>query len=378
MKILFLIFHGFDEANGISKKIRYQVKALRECGADVRVCYYDIAPDGHRQWLVNEEVIADLGKGEMAKIKKRVYFKPIYEYAQNESIDLVYIRSFHNANPFTIHLIKQLKAMGARVIMEIPTYPYDQEYVTPSMKVYLTIDRHFRHKLARELDAIITFSDKEKIFGVPTIRISNGIDFDAIPLKQRINDTSHELHLIGVAEVHYWHGFDRLIQGLAEYYLQEQSYKVFFHIVGQLSGERERQEIIPAIYNNGLTPYVILHGARYGKELDELFEQADLGIGSLGRHRSGIDKIKVLKNREYAARGLAFTYSETDEDFDNMPYVWKVPANETSMDIQKLIEFHQSIHLQPIEIRNSIANLSWKHQMQEVINQISLMTTHNA
>ncbi|WP_320908156.1 MULTISPECIES: glycosyltransferase family 1 protein [Bacteroides] len=378
MKILFLIFHGFDEANGISKKIRYQVKALRECGADVRVCYYDIAPNGHRQWLVNEEVIADLGKGEIAKIKKRVYFKPIYEYAQNESIDLVYIRSFHNANPFTIHLIKQLKTMGARVIMEIPTYPYDQEYVTPGMRVYLTIDRHFRHKLARELDAIITFSDKEKIFGVPTIRISNGIDFDAIPLKQRINDTSHELHLIGVAEVHYWHGFDRLIQGLAEYYLQEQSYKVFFHIVGQLSGERERQEIIPAIYNNGLTPYVILHGARYGKELDELFEQADLGIGSLGRHRSGIDKIKVLKNREYAARGLAFTYSETDEDFDNMPYVWKVPANETSMDIQKLIEFHQSIHLQPIEIRNSIANLSWKHQMQEVINQISLMTTHNA
>ena len=378
MKILFLIFHGFDEANGISKKIRYQVKALRECGADVRVCYYDIAPNGHRQWLVNEEVIADLGKGEIAKIKKRVYFKPIYEYAQNESIDLVYIRSFHNANPFTIHLIKQLKTMGARVIMEIPTYPYDQEYVTPGMRVYLTIDRHFRHKLARELDAIITFSDKEKIFGVPTIRISNGIDFDAIPLKQRINDTSHELHLIGVAEVHYWHGFDRLIQGLAEYYLQEQSYKVFFHIVGQLSGERERQEIIPAIYNNGLTPYVILHGARYGKELDELFEQADLGIGSLGRHRSGIDKIKVLKNREYAACGLAFTYSETDEDFDNMPYVWKVPANETSMDIQKLIEFHQSIHLQPIEIRNSIANLSWKHQMQEVINQISLMTTHNA
>ena len=123
MKILFLIFHGFDEANGISKKIRYQVKALRECGADVRVCYYDIAPNGHRQWLVNEEVIADLGKGEIAKIKKRVYFKPIYEYAQNESIDLVYIRSFHNANPFTIHLIKQLKTMGARVIMEIPNYP---------------------------------------------------------------------------------------------------------------------------------------------------------------------------------------------------------------------------------------------------------------
>mgnify|MGYP000644641746 CR=1 FL=1 len=42
-----------------------------------------------------------------------------------------------------------------------------------------------------------------------------------------------------------------------------------------------------------------------------MFEQADFAIGSLGRHRSGITHIKTLKNREYAARGLAFTYSET-------------------------------------------------------------------
>ena len=39
MKALFLIFHGFEEANGISKKIRYQVKALKECGMDVHTCY---------------------------------------------------------------------------------------------------------------------------------------------------------------------------------------------------------------------------------------------------------------------------------------------------------------------------------------------------
>ncbi len=44
MKALFLIFHGFDKANGISKKIHYQVKALKECGLDARLCYYDISP----------------------------------------------------------------------------------------------------------------------------------------------------------------------------------------------------------------------------------------------------------------------------------------------------------------------------------------------
>ena len=36
--------------------------------------------------------------------------------------------------------------------------------------------------------------------------------------------------------------------------------------------------------------------------------------------RQGIYNIKTLKNREYAARGFGFVYSETDDDFDRMPY----------------------------------------------------------
>lgn len=39
MKALFLIFHGFNPANGISKKIQYQVDALQACGVDTRLCY---------------------------------------------------------------------------------------------------------------------------------------------------------------------------------------------------------------------------------------------------------------------------------------------------------------------------------------------------
>ena len=370
MKLLFLIFHGFDEANGISKKIRYQTKALRECGADVRMCYYQITDDGNRRWMVNDEVIADLGSGKMAKAKKRFFFRPICEYAQREGIELVYIRSFHNANPFTINLIKELKRQVRHVVMEIPTYPYDQEYASTGMKLKLYIDRLFRKKLAMQLDEIVTFSAAKTIFGIPSIRISNGIDFDAVPLKQHMNDTSDELHLIGVAEVHYWHGFDRLVRGLAAYYDRGRSYKVYFHIVGELTGERERKEILPLIREHGLEPYVILHGARHGLELDELFEHADFGIGSLGRHRSGITHIKTLKNREYAARGLAFAYSETDEDFDDKAYVMKIPADETAVDIDGIVAFCRSLPMTGREIRDSIGNLSWKCQMQKVLCEV--------
>lgn len=255
--------------------------------------------------------------------------------------------------------------------VEIPTYPYDQEYISRSMRASLAVDRCFRHRMAKLLDGIVTFSNAETIFGGRTIRISNGIDFDAIPLRSGQNDISHELHLIGVAEVHYWHGFDRLVRGLAEYYRTNPEYKVYFHIVGPLSGEREREEILPVIRDHHLEEYVILHGPLHGEELDAHFERADFAIGSLGRHRSGITEIKTLKNREYAARGFAFTYSETDADFDDMPYVWKVPADESAVDVPKLIAFQRSLKIPPAEIRESVRPLSWEAQMQKVIKEIN-------
>src|SRR5574344_530274 len=264
MNALFLIFHGFDPSNGISKKIHYQVKALKACGLDVGLCYYNITSDGHRQWKVDDEVIADLGTGTIAKLKKRFDYSPIVQYVKSRKIDFVYMRSDHNANPFTICMVKAIKRAGAKIVMEIPTFPYDQEYVNRRMKMELAIDRLFRHSMAKVLDGIVTFSNAKTIFGKETIRISNGIDFDSIPLKQHQNDISKELHLIGVAEIHFWHGFDRVLKGMADYYRSSPDYKVYFHVVGHLSGEIEKNEFDKVISENHLEPYVIFHGTLHG------------------------------------------------------------------------------------------------------------------
>ena len=66
MKILFLVYHGFSEHSGISKKIHYQVKGLKENGYDVRLCYYDFSPGGHRCRYVDGELQKDYGKGRLA------------------------------------------------------------------------------------------------------------------------------------------------------------------------------------------------------------------------------------------------------------------------------------------------------------------------
>ena len=80
--------------------------------------------------------------------------------------------------------------------------------------------------------------------------------------------------------------------------------------------------------------------------------------------------MRSLKNREYAARGIPFAYSEIDVDFEQKAYVLKFPADETPIDIDKIVCFCRSSEFSPREIRNSIADLSWTEQMRMVVNEI--------
>ncbi len=372
MRILFLVYHGFSEVSGISKKIHYQVKGLRENGHDVRLCYYGFAENGHRCRYIDDKVIQDYGTGKLAGFRQRFSYDCVYDYCIREKIDFVYARCFQNANPWLILFFKKLKKVGVHAVTEIPTYPYDDEFKNFEwkMRAELIIDQIFRQKLYAQMDALVTFSNAEEIFGQRTIRISNGVDFDSIPLHQplTISHQPSELHLIGVAEVHPWHAFDRVLTGLGNY---KGSLKVYFHIVGGVHPNHMKQTFLPLIEKYHLQDRVIFHGQLFGDELTKVFNQCQFAIGSLGRHRSGITDIKTLKNREYATRGIPFIYSETDSDFEQQPYILKAPADESPIDIQRIIDFVDSFKMQPMEIRNSVHHLTWKIQMQKVMDAIN-------
>lgn len=377
MKVLFLVYHGFSEVSGISKKIHYQVKGLRENGYEVHLCYYDYDDRGYKCRYVDDSVLMDYGKGFWAGIRQRIDYQCIYDYCKLNGIQFVYARCFQNANPWLIRFFKRLRKLGIKAVTEIPTYPYDQEFATFSRqeRLGLKIDQIFRHRLYRQMDAIVTFSDAERIFGQRTIRISNGVDFDSIPLHDFHPSIDGTIHLIGVAEVHLWHGYDRLIAGLGEYYKSQQTSKnIIFHIVGgvdpfDLYGQGDYPGLQTLIDQYELQNHVVFHGQLFGEELDKVFNQSCFAIGSLARHRTGITVIKTLKNREYATRGIPFIYSETDSDFDNQPYVLKAAADETPINIQEILEFINHQQFQPKEIRKTVENLSWKIQMRRVVEE---------
>ena len=378
MNVLFIVYHGFSDNSGISKKIMYQVKGLEHNGHTVFLLSYPVNEEGHHLCVINGDIVADYGKGKKGAVIKRISYMDIYKYAVELSIDFVYARSFHNANPITIALFKRLKRANIASVIEIPTYPYDQEYVGFSRlnRMGLKIDQLFRKRLAANTNAIVTFSDEERIFGQKTIHISNGVDFDRLPLRTpKVRTSGIEIHLLAVAEVHYWHGYDRLIEGLGLYYQKQQNKKVYFHLVGgignsEMYGSMHAPGFKGLIEKYKLEDKVILHGQQAGDSLDKLFDEADFAIGSLGRHRTNIDKIRTLKNREYAARGIPFIYSETDEDFEDKLYVLKAPADETPIEIKQIIDFVENVKYFPEEIRKSISYLSWDMQINKVVDNI--------
>lgn len=373
MRILFIVYHGFSEHSGISKKIHYQVKGLRDNGHDVRLCYYGFAENGHRCRYIDGAILKDYGTGRIAAFRQRIDYDCIYDYCVRENIEFIYARSFMNATPLLANLFEKLQRAGIHAVTEIPTYPYDSEFSPHFWKqpLRLVIDKCFRRCLYQYMDAIVTFSDEKIIFGQRTINISNGVDFDSIPVHKYLAPSDGSIHLIGVAEVHVWHGYDRLIAGLGEYYKNEQNPRqVYFHIVGGVHPYQMSSGFVPIIEKYNIRDKIIFHGQLFGDELTKVFDRCQFAIGSLGRHRSGISFIKTLKNREYATRGLPFIYSEQDSDFDKQPYVLKAPADESPIDIQQIIDFISHFMMSPTEIRKTVEHLTWRIQMQKVIDSI--------
>lgn len=359
MNALFLTFTYFGQNTGVGKKINNQIEAIRNNGFQ-NVFYSHL--DEYNHWKIDS---LDLGPlKSISNISSRIrHLKSLVEFIKDNHVEFVYFRFNGSSDPSLVLLFKKIRKSGVKIVMEIPTYPYDGEVKRHDRFYYM--DKITRCWLARQVDYIITFSNRKKIFGKETITISNGIDFKSVKI---IDEKPHrDFNIIGVANLSDWHGFDRIIHGLKNYNKSFHREKVNFHIISGKDNEYVKS-LKTLVIDLDLNEYVFFHGEVVGEKLDELFNQSDLAIGSLGRHRNGIISLKTLKNVEYAARGIPFVYSENNSDFDNKKYVLKVKADDSPIDIAQLIEFRKSCQIAPEKIRASISSLSWDTQMKKILS----------
>lgn len=332
MKGIYVIFDSINNLKknyqGVYKKIEAQVNVFNEENLNTKLYFIEY------------------NRGKLNKIARRLPFDLFINNIQlpkNIDVDFFYIRKGLLNYPF-IKFLREIKLQNpnCKILLEIPTFPYDNE-INKSIKnlpLYIK-DKFYRNILYKYVDRIVTFSKDEKIFGIPTINISNGVEISKIRVRKPVN--SKGINIIAVASFDYWHGYDRFIKGLGEYYQHGGKESIYFHVVGDGRVLPYYKKLVEK-YNLG--DRVIFYGFKTGKELDLIYDKCEIALDAMGRHRSGVYFNSSIKGKEYAAKGLPIISGVRTELDDNpdFKYYFRVPANETPIDIREVIKFYKNVY----------------------------------
>ena len=160
-----------------------------------------------------------------------------------------------------------------------------------------------------------------------------------------------------------------MILSVAEYYKKNPKGKVFFHIVGD-GDIKVINNLRKMVVDNNLNEYIIFHGFKTGKELDDIYNITDIAIGCLGLFRKNLKYATSLKAREYCAKGLPILMGEIDP-YIKGEFIFKVSNNETLFDIYEILEWRSNLKVSSQDIRNyAQQHLTWEIQMKKVIDFI--------
>ncbi len=294
---------------------------------------------------------------------------------------LAYIR-FMPAIPPMRNALKALKKRGTKLVMEIPTYPLENEEGTEKKwyrKLFFYLTKRYEYRVTSQLDlfTLIGKLTADSYRGIPALNITNGISLKGIAMRT-YTPKDKAVHLLAVANVQVMNGFDRLIEGIAEYEKIRTTDQrvVHLHIVGpDRDGTRHTLEQLVQKLNLG--EYVHFEGPAYSDKLEEFFSFADIAIGSLGLHRIGHTGIATLKAREYLAHGIPYIHAGSDPVIpDRNGWNLSFPQDDSPINIGEVISFVDACREHPAigEEMRAFAkeHLSWESQFQELSNMLFL------
>jgi len=365
-----------DRANaGVVKKCLGQVEGFRQIGWDVDMVWLC-----NKGILLNNELI-HLFKYEIEPHNLNTYLFYFFRWhdilimkLKLHEYNLIYAR-YELAHLKLVSFFRFIKSIRPKttIILEVPTYPYAKELKGFIRKVQLLIDMLFRNQLKRYVSLVVSFGNVEEIFGIKTLPMRNRISIENIPFSTSENNSKNEVRLIAVGCWSFWHGLDRLIIGLAEHYekkISDRKYEIKLDIIG--SG-KELGRLKKLVEIKGLDKVVKFTPPLLGEQLNQAFNDASIGIGSLGLHRLSLKKASPLKHREYCARGLPFILSTPDPDFTkNTNWVKYYPVSEEPINMADLIDFYESFQNDiKYEMRDFALNqLTWKSFFEKVVKHI--------
>ncbi len=265
--------------------------------------------------------------------------------------DYIYMRRPDFVSREYIHWLKQVRQTypNLKIIYEVPTYPYDGEWVGLRDLNFRIKDTWNRKKLKDYCDYIADLSGEKEIFGIPTLPMSNGVVLDRTPMREpEHRDFTDTVDILCVAYYSKWHGIDRFLNGMGQYYADGTAGKVNIrlHLVG--GGDRRCLNGLKRLTaQHHIESHVTFHGPVPREKLDSFYDLCDFAIESLGVHRRKIIKYSYsIKSREYLAKGMPFIYS-TPIDLEQhapIPFCFKSTEDEQPVDVGASIDYYRSLY----------------------------------
>lgn len=262
--------------------------------------------------------------------------------------DVVVLRS-HWSLPAAATELRSARRRGTSVVIDIPTP------VSAGIREIRRSDRSVSSRATRiALEALWTPSAwpladllvQYDTDGAPwrlvtaerRITLTNGVDVAARPLASGWSERD-SVNLVAAGALGQWHGYDRLLRGLAGARRREPEVRVT--IVGD---GPERRRLVALAGRLGIARQVDFTGPLVGAGYDHVMAGADVGVGSLGEHRRGGFSISTLKVRDYLARGLPVVLAGDDPDLrHNPPFALREPDDETAVDVDRLVDWLGSL-----------------------------------
>lgn len=372
--------YPLEEQYSVVSKFNGQMQALENMGHEVSYLSFDRK---HIYYNHNNgrEIIQQTTLGNSKLYYHFLSFYDIYKAAkkivETYDFDLVYFR-FGPLNQMGKSLFKTV-SKKAVLVVEIPTFPPDREkQKTALRRIYMKYSDKCWQNVSKYISLFTIIGEKANSYlGVPTLNIDNGVFVDTIPEKKQETPSDGKIHLLAVASMSKWHGYDRIIKGLADWNNAKSRNYVIDMVGDEGDGSLTEWKKMSEDYSIG--EQVHFHGRMTGDPLTGMFNIATLGVGSLGMFRNSMGNGSNLKIREYTARGLPFIYAHDDPGIDeNLPWCIQFPNNETPIDMERVDRFIDSLSGENNIISQMRAyakqHMSWESQFEKVFQKLAIVT----
>ncbi len=370
MKGQFIVYEDFGEGNltGIQQKIMSQIKAFNEYGLN---CEKKFLPRGDEKCGILIGALFSLVPG--------VNMFPVWQGEEEfAKLDYLYFRRPLAMTGAMRKFLKRLKERNPdiKVVMELPTYPYDGELKTVLLFPFLWKDRFNRRKLVGLVDAITVIGGEDtetEIWGIPAIPFQNGYDVKSVKIAEKPGGQSH-ISLCCIAMFQPWHGFERLLLGMEQYYENGGQREIRCHMIGEGQELKRYQKIAESPH---LKDRVIFYGRQSGGQLEELYNQMDIGVCSLGMYKINLSgSVSVLKSREYMAKGLPMVTGCKIDVFEgrNVDFICEFNNDDSIIDVNKVVSFYdkmqQKENLRATIRQFALETVDMAHTMKPVVDVI--------